>query len=108
MDKEAALKDKAYRAFFMHGTSHWLGLDVHDAGARAEPDGKPRRLREGMVLTVEPGLYFNPDFAECPPGTAGTGIRIEDDVAVTADGVRNLTRGLAAEADAVAALASRS
>jgi Xaa-Pro aminopeptidase len=60
-----------------------------------------------MVLTVEPGLYFNPDFAECPPGTAGIGIRIEDDVAVTADGVRNMTRSLAAEADAVAGLVSR-
>jgi Xaa-Pro aminopeptidase len=107
MDKEKALAGKAYRAFFMHGTSHWLGLDVHDAGARTEPDGKPRRLREGMVLTVEPGLYFNPDFAECPPGTAGIGIRIEDDVAVTADGVRNMTRSLAAEADAVAGLVSR-
>lgn len=107
MDKEAALRDKAYRAFFMHGTSHWLGLDVHDAGARTGPDGKPRRLRDGMVLTVEPGLYFNPDFAACPPGTAGTGIRIEDDVAVTADGHRNLTRALPAEADAVAALVGR-
>jgi Xaa-Pro aminopeptidase len=107
MDKEKALAEKAYRAFFMHGTSHWLGLDVHDAGARTEPDGKPRRLREGMVLTVEPGIYFNPDFAECPPGTAGIGIRIEDDVAVTASGHRNLTRARPAELDAVAGLASR-
>ncbi|HUR62531.1 MAG TPA: aminopeptidase P N-terminal domain-containing protein [Candidatus Thermoplasmatota archaeon] len=107
MDKERSMKEKAFRAFFMHGTSHWLGLDVHDAGARTEPDGKPRRLREGMVLTVEPGLYFNPDFAECPPGTAGIGIRIEDDVAVTADGFSNLTRALPAEMDAVAGLVSR-
>jgi Xaa-Pro aminopeptidase len=88
----------------MHGTSHWLGLDVHDAGAATTPDGKPRLLREGMCLTVEPGLYFNPDFAPCPPKALGIGIRIEDDVAVTGDGVRNLTRRLAADQSDIADL----
>jgi Xaa-Pro aminopeptidase len=57
-----------------------------------------------MCLTVEPGLYFNPDFAECPPQTVGIGIRIEDDLAVTGDGHRNLTRRLPVERDAVADL----
>ncbi len=101
---EKAVADKQYHGFFMHGTSHWLGLDVHDAGGASDLDGEPRRLEEGMVLTVEPGLYFNPDFAQCPPGMAGIGIRIEDDVAVTADGHRNLTRKLPVEPDAVARL----
>jgi Xaa-Pro aminopeptidase len=101
---EKALKEQTYRRFFMHGTSHWLGLDVHDAGSPTDPDGKPRILREGMVLTVEPGLYFNEDFAACPPGTAGIGIRIEDDVAVTGSGSRNLTRALPVEPGDVAGL----
>jgi Xaa-Pro aminopeptidase len=101
---EAAVKEQTYRRYFMHGTSHWLGLDVHDAGAAVEPDGRPRTLREGMCLTVEPGLYFNPDFSDCPPEAVGIGIRIEDDVAVTADGQRNLTRRLPSEASAVADL----
>jgi Xaa-Pro aminopeptidase len=107
MDKEKAIASEAYRAFFMHGTSHWLGLDVHDAGARNGPDGKPRKLAPGMVLTVEPGLYFNPGFAACPPGTAGIGIRIEDDVAVTADGPRNLTKALPVEPSKLSGLVSR-
>ena len=101
---ESAVKEQTYRRYFMHGTSHWLGLDVHDAGGPTEADGSPRKLREGMCLTVEPGLYFNPDFAPCPPGTVGIGIRIEDDVAVGPDGPRNLTRRLPSERDAVASL----
>lgn len=91
---EKVVKDQTYRRFFMHGTSHWLGLDVHDAGRTIDPDGKPRLLREGMVLTIEPGLYFNADFTACPPGTKGIGIRIEDDVAVTEGGRRNMTARL--------------
>ncbi|MGB0653197.1 MAG: aminopeptidase P N-terminal domain-containing protein [Thermoplasmatota archaeon] len=88
------------RRFFMHGTSHFLGLDVHDVGSYRDADGKSRRLEEGMVITVEPGLYFNPDFTECPPATSGLGIRLEDDVAVTADGARVLTAGLPTARDA--------
>src|SRR5581483_10569351 len=93
-----------YKHFFMHGTSHWLGLDVHDAGDRSGPDGKPRPLRPGMVLTVEPGLYFNPQFAKCPPGTEGIGIRIEDDVLVTEDGFENLSAKLPRDPSHIEAL----
>ena len=91
---EKAVKEQTYRRYFMHGTSHWLGLDVHDAGSPVTADGKPRTLKEGMVLTVEPGLYFNTDFAKCPPGTKGIGVRIEDDVAVTSSGRKVLNRDL--------------
>ena len=102
---EAAVKKQTYRSYFMHGTSHFLGLDVHDAGGYTEADGSPRMMREGMVLTVEPGLYFNPDFApECPRHAAGIGIRIEDDVAVTEGGRAVLTRSLPTEQAAVADL----
>ena len=75
------------RWWYMHNTGHWLGLDVHDVGVY-RPNGEPRLLEPGMVLTVEPGLYFGawrPDVS-CPPKYADIGIRIEDDVLVTEDG----------------------
>jgi Xaa-Pro aminopeptidase len=83
------INDQSYRKFYMHGTSHWLGMDVHDVGAYMR-DGKARPLAPGMVLTVEPGLYIAPD-AEAPPELRGIGIRIEDDVVVTATGHEVLT-----------------
>jgi Xaa-Pro aminopeptidase len=69
----------------MHRTSHWLGRDVHDVGSYAR-DGKPRPLEPGMVLTVEPGLYVPASGDDVPEAFRGIGIRIEDDVLVTADG----------------------
>jgi Xaa-Pro aminopeptidase len=82
--------DEAYKRFYMHGTSHWLGLDVHDAGAYTV-GGKPRPLVPGMVITVEPGLYIARDAKDVPDELRGIGVRIEDDVAITADGHEVLT-----------------
>ena len=76
--------------WFMHGTSHWLGMDVHDVGGYTEA-GKPRKLQPGMVLTIEPGLYFARRDARIPARYRGIGIRIEDDVVVTSKGNRVLT-----------------
>src|SRR5579875_4102978 len=75
----------AYRRFYMHRTSHWLGMDVHDVGLY-RVGGETRKLEPGMVLTVEPGIYICADDAEAPAEMRGIGIRIEDDVLVTADG----------------------
>ncbi len=72
----------SWRRYYMHRTSHWLGLDVHDVGAYVA-DGKPRELRPGMVFTVEPGLYVAPDDEAADPRWRGIGVRIEDDVLVT-------------------------
>ncbi len=83
----------AVRAFFPHKTSHWLGLDVHDVGTYVV-DGRPRTLAPGMVLTIEPGLYVPADADGGPVALRGTGIRIEDDVLVTAGGREVLTAGL--------------
>jgi Xaa-Pro aminopeptidase len=83
------IADQSYRKFYMHGTSHWLGMDVHDVGAYIQ-HGKARPLEPGMVLTVEPGLYIAPD-ADAPPELRGIGIRIEDDVLVTQSGHEVLT-----------------
>ncbi|HIF46274.1 MAG TPA: M24 family metallopeptidase [Candidatus Poseidoniales archaeon] len=79
--------DGELRFWYMHNTGHWIGLDVHDVGVY-RPDNEPRLLEEGMVLTVEPGLYFGawrPDV-NCPEKYANIGIRIEDDILVTKDG----------------------
>ena len=84
------LASGAHKAFFPHQTSHWLGLDTHDAGAYRDADG-PVELEPGMVFTVEPGLYFAPGGCDRVPELEGTGIRIEDDVLITADGAEVLT-----------------
>jgi Xaa-Pro aminopeptidase len=80
--REAALEDGRYKRFYMHRTSHWLGMDVHDVG-RYFSGGAPRVLEPGMVLTVEPGIYIASD-AEVEARYRGIGVRIEDDVLVGA------------------------
>ena len=87
----ALLKKAAFKPFYMHGTSHWLGRDVHDVGAYQDAAGKPMRLQPGMVLTIEPGLYFDPRDRRVPKAFRGIGIRIEDDVLITARGNEVLT-----------------
>jgi Xaa-Pro aminopeptidase len=92
-----ALRSGAYRRYFMHQTSHWLGLDVHDVGKVVHGD-RPRRLASGMVLTIEPGLYLPRGDATVPERYRGLGIRIEDDVLVTGNRHEILTDGLPREA----------
>ncbi|MEZ4368780.1 MAG: aminopeptidase P N-terminal domain-containing protein [Kofleriaceae bacterium] len=87
---EERVKDASYKRFYMHGTSHWLGMDVHDAGAYTQ-GGTSRPLLPGMVITVEPGLYVAADAEGVPDTLRGLGIRIEDDILITADGPDNLT-----------------
>jgi Xaa-Pro aminopeptidase len=84
------LERATYRRFYMHRTGHWLGLDVHDCGLYAV-NGAPRPFVAGMVTTVEPGLYVAPDDESVEPRWRGIGIRIEDDVLVTAEGHEVLT-----------------
>ncbi|MFO7647949.1 Xaa-Pro aminopeptidase [Halomonas campaniensis] len=99
---QARIDDESYRRFYLHSTSHWLGLDVHDVGGYRR-DGEPRPLAPGMVLTVEPGLYV-PVEDDIPEAFRGIGIRIEDDVAVTADGHEVLTAGVPKRVDEIEAL----
>lgn len=118
-DVDAVIETAAYRPFYMHGTGHWLGRDVHDVGnylaadepALEQPDGfggkvlkKPSRvLQAGMVVTLEPGLYVRPssDVAE---EFWNIGIRIEDDAVVTPTGCELISRGVPVEADEIEAL----
>ena len=104
-DPAAAIENGSYRRFFMHKTGHWLGLDVHDVGDY-RVDGESRLLEPGMVVTVEPGLYVPVDADDVPARYRGLGIRIEDDVAVTAHGPDILSSGVpSAPADIEALLA---
>lgn len=101
-DVDAVIASGAYRRYYMHRTSHWMGMDVHDCGDYAEPgaapllqsDGgrrpAPRLLRSGMVLTIEPGIYVRAGDG-VPEAFHGIGIRIEDDVLVRAADAENLT-----------------
>jgi len=100
-DVEELIADNAHRAFFMHGLSHWLGLDVHDVGGYGAD--RSRTLEPGMVLTVEPGLYIAPD-ADVPAEYRGIGIRIEDDIVITESGNENLTASVVKKADEIEAL----
>jgi Xaa-Pro aminopeptidase len=84
-ERQEIIDKELYRPFYMHRTSHWLGLDVHDTG-KYKVEGHPRILEPGMVLTVEPGIYISPDRTEVPDQYLGIGVRIEDDVLVTASG----------------------
>jgi Xaa-Pro aminopeptidase len=116
------IANRSYFQFYMHRTGHWLGMDVHDCGSYVEPsevgqvserkdplsgetikDRPSRILREGMVLTIEPGLYVRPAVG-VPEPFHHIGIRIEDDAVVTAGGCELITRGVPVEADAIEAL----
>ena len=98
---ESILEKGDYRQFYMHRTSHWLGMDVHDVGKYRVGD-ESRTLEPGMVLTVEPGLYIAAD-ADVPAAYQGIGVRIEDDVLVTANGYDVLTGAIPKEIDDIEA-----
>ena len=104
-DAEAALAedDQRYRRWTLHGVSHMLGLDVHDCAHARDETYRNGTLQPGYVLTIEPGLYFQPDDLTVPEDLRGIGVRIEDDVLVTEDGMRNLSAALPRSADDVQA-----
>jgi Xaa-Pro aminopeptidase len=102
-DDVLAADDLRHKRWTVHRISHMLGLDVHDCSRAREERYAGGTYEEGMVLTVEPGLYFLPDDALVPADLRGIGVRIEDDVVITADGYRMLSDGLPRSADEVEA-----
>jgi Xaa-Pro aminopeptidase len=94
VDEALSPDSKVYSRWTLHGTSHMLGMDVHDCGRASDEAYTEGQLAEGMVLTVEPGLYFQEDDLLVPEELRGIGIRIEDDILVTADGFDNLSIAL--------------
>lgn len=103
-DVEQIIAEKQHEAYYPHRTSHWLGVDVHDAGRYNLRSGPHKPLVVGNVLTVEPGLYFPADDERLPEAFRGIGVRIEDDVLVTEDGFEVLTAGVPKQIDEVEAL----
>jgi len=99
------IKRKAYRAFYMHRVGHWLGLDVHDVGDYRVGD-QWRVLEPGMVMTVEPGLYVPADNGRVAKKWRGIGIRVEDDVVITAQGCDVISAGVPKAVDEIEALMS--
>ena len=89
-----------HKRWTLHGVSHMLGMDVHDC-AQAKRDVYMGPLAAGMVITIEPGLYIQPDDELFPPEFRGIGIRIEDDVLVTEEGVEVLSRELPRDPDSI-------
>ncbi len=102
--EESLAPDAGYhRRYMVHGTSHHLGLDVHDCGQARREFYMDGIVEAGMVFTIEPGLYFQPDDLTVPEEYRGIGVRIEDNILVTADGAENLSAGIPRTADAVEA-----
>ncbi|NDD04792.1 MAG: Xaa-Pro dipeptidase [Proteobacteria bacterium] len=100
------IKSEAYRPYYPHGTGHWLGMDVHDIGRYYDKDYQDaRKLKAGMVFTVEPGLYFAPD-SKAPAKLKGIGIRIEDDILITEKGHQVLTGAVPKEVEEIESLRS--
>ena len=110
---ENAIETGAYRRFYMHRTSHWLGMDVHDVGSYRESIATPqtekpwRILKSGMVLTIEPGLYIRP-ADDIDEAFWNIGIRIEDDVVINDSGCELISRGVPVKADEIEALMKNS
>lgn len=99
----AARESDEWRRYFPHRTAHWLGLDLHDVEP-ADPAGTVRTLEPGMVLTVEPGLYFPPADEKAPAAWRGLAVRLEDDLVVTPEGARVIPVPLPLEPEPLAAL----
>jgi Xaa-Pro aminopeptidase len=97
------IKNGAHRRFYPHNTSHWLGMDVHDVGLYTR-SGEPRAFEPGMVFTIEPGFYVQPNDREAPEEYRNIGIRIEDDILITATGHENLTQDAPKERAEIEAL----
>ena len=88
------IEKKLYVPFYMHSTSHWLGLDVHDSGKYKDRDENFTKFQEGMILTIEPGLYFGDMAQKKSKKYKNIGIRIEDDILITKSGPKNLSENI--------------
>ena len=102
-DIEQIIETESFRQFYMHGTGHWLGMDVHDVGSYKQ-NGEWRSYEEGMVVTVEPGLYIAPDDETVDAKWRGIGIRIEDDIVATKEGPLVLTQNVVKSIEEIEAL----
>jgi len=105
---KSLIKAKKHKAFYPHGIGHWMGLDVHDPCPYKNEAGKEIAFEEGMVLTIEPGIYIDENCLDVPCEYLGMGIRIEDDILVTSEGCEVLSEGIEKEIVAIQALMQKS
>lgn len=103
-DADALYEDGAYRKYYPHSTGHWLGVDVHDVGSYYDAEDTWSALKPGHVLTIEPGIYVPMNDEDAPAELRGVGVRIEDDILITATGHHNLTESCPKEVSAIEAL----
>jgi len=89
------IKKQKYKKYYPHGIGHWMGLDVHDMAPYTDKNNNEIVLKKGMVLTIEPALYMDENDKDIPLKYRGIGIRIEDDILVTKDGYKNLSKDIA-------------
>ena len=101
--RQQLIDSLAYKKYYPHGVSHWLGMDVHDVGLYFV-NGESRKLEAGMSFTVEPGFYIPADDKDAAPELRGIGVRIEDDIVVTATGCEVLTSAVPKEVDEMEAI----
>ena len=106
-ETETLLQEKAHKKYYPHGIGHWMGLDVHDPCPYSDDNGDEILFAEGMVLTIEPGLYLPKDDENIPEKYRGIGIRIEDDVLVTEQGCENLSQGIAKTVEEIEEMCKR-
>jgi len=105
-DLKKLLKRDAHKKYYPHGIGHWMGIDVHDESPYKTKKGKEIPLKEGMVMTIEPGIYCAINDKNIPPEYRGIGIRIEDNILVTKDGYENLSKGIAKNIGEIESLSS--
>ncbi len=103
-DVATLIQEKKHKKYYPHGIGHWMGIDVHDQAPYFDEEGEEIIFKEGMVLTIEPGIYIDKDDESVPLEFRGIGIRIEDDILVSANGHENLTQGIAKSVDEIEAL----
>ena len=96
-ESKKLVKQQKHKKYYPHGIGHWMGLDVHDACPYSDAAQKELALMDGMVLTIEPGIYIDKNDKSVPKKYRGIGIRIEDDILVTCDGYENLSVGIKKE-----------
>ncbi len=99
--EDEIIDKKLYFPFYMHSTSHWLGIDVHDSGKYRDNNENPTKFEEGMILTIEPGLYFGDMAQTITKKYKNIGIRIEDDILITNSGPKNLTNKIPKSIDSL-------
>ncbi len=100
------IKKEKYKKYYPHGIGHWMGIDVHDESPYRDTNNKEIRLKKGMVLTIEPGIYLDEEDTNIPEKYRGVGIRIEDDILVTKNGYKNLSKEIAKSVEEIERLYS--